>query len=121
MGILNLTPDSFYAGSRFNGFEAVLAQSEMMLEAGASILDLGGQSTRPGAAPVSAEEELSRVLPALEALLKRFPDAVVSIDTFYASVARACVDSDNSPSPSAKSMGSSTGVRVVPSDTGTTS
>ncbi|MEN9511008.1 MAG: dihydropteroate synthase [Bacteroidota bacterium] len=92
MGILNLTPDSFYAGSRFNGFEAVLAQSEMMLEAGASILDLGGQSTRPGAAPVSAEEELSRVLPALEALLKRFPDAVVSIDTFYASVARACVE-----------------------------
>jgi dihydropteroate synthase len=91
MGILNLTPDSFYAGSRFNGFEAVLAQSEMMLEAGADILDLGGQSTRPGAAHVSAEEELSRVLPALEALLQRFPDAVVSIDTFYASVARACV------------------------------
>jgi dihydropteroate synthase len=92
MGILNLTPDSFYAGSRFNGFEAVLAQAEMMLEAGANILDLGGQSTRPGAAPVSDEEELIRVLPALEALLKRFPDTVVSIDTYYASVARACVE-----------------------------
>jgi len=91
MGILNLTPDSFYAGSRFNGFEAVLAQSEMMLKEGADILDLGGQSTRPGAVPVSAVEELSRVLPALEALLKRFPNAVMSIDTFYASVASACV------------------------------
>ncbi|MBU6325285.1 MAG: dihydropteroate synthase, partial [Bacteroidetes bacterium] len=84
MGILNLTPDSFYAGSRFSGSEAVLQQAEHMLESGADILDLGGQSTRPGAELLGADVELQRVLPALEALIQRFPEAVLSIDTFYA-------------------------------------
>ncbi len=91
MGILNLTPDSFFAGSRFSGVDAVLQHAERMLADGADILDLGGQSSRPGAVQVSAEEELKRLLPALEALVKRFPEAVLSIDTFYSRVASSCI------------------------------
>jgi len=91
MGILNLTPDSFFAGSRFSGVDAVLQHAERMVADGADILDLGGQSSRPGAVQVSAEEELKRLLPALEALVKRFPEAVLSIDTFYSRVASSCI------------------------------
>lgn len=92
MGILNVTPDSFFPGSRFSGVDAILEKAEQMLEEGATFLDIGGMSTRPGAEPVSAEEELRRVLPAVEALCARFPEALVSIDTVWASVARAAVN-----------------------------
>ena len=88
MGILNVTPDSFYAGSRRQGTDAVLAQAERMLADGEAILDIGGESTRPGADPVTAEEERARVLPAVEQVKRRFPEAVVSVDTYRASLAR---------------------------------
>lgn len=92
LGILNVTPDSFYSGSRVEQEDALLRRAERMLEEGAWMLDIGGQSTRPGSERVSAAEEVARVLPAIEALHRRFPEALLSIDTFYASVARAAVE-----------------------------
>jgi dihydropteroate synthase len=91
MGILNITPDSFYEGSRFTDLSKVLAQAEKMLSAGATFLDIGGHSTRPGATPVSEDEELKRVLPVVETIIHNFPEALISIDTFRASVASECV------------------------------
>lgn len=91
MGILNITPDSFFAGSRFGTKEAV-DTAEKMLTDGATFLDIGGYSTRPGAAPISPSEEIDRVLPVIEAILNRFPDALLSVDTFRASVARQAVE-----------------------------
>jgi dihydropteroate synthase len=89
MGILNVTPDSFYKDSRFNPKEEeFLKKAEAMVEAGAGILDIGGYSTRPGGTPVREQEELDRVIPALEVLHSRFPDIALSIDTFRAGVAR---------------------------------
>lgn len=80
MGILNVTPDSFSDGGRYNRTDAALRHAEQMLEAGATIIDVGGESTRPGAPPVSAEEELQRVAPVVEQLVCRL-DALVSVDT----------------------------------------
>ena len=91
MGILNITPDSFYEGSRFMDLSKVLAQVEKMLSAGATFLDVGGHSTRPGATPVSEEEELKRVLPVVEGIMHNFPEALISIDTFRSSIASECV------------------------------
>jgi dihydropteroate synthase len=91
MGIINATPDSFYAGSRFSGIDNILAQAEKMLSEGAAILDIGGQSSRPGSERISAEEELKRVVPAVEAIHHKFPESFISIDTFYASVAAEAV------------------------------
>lgn len=91
MGILNLTPDSFYANSRMREEDALLFRAEQMLQEGAVILDMGGQSTRPNSDRVSAEEEARRVLPAIEAVHRRFPDALISVDTFYASVLKEAV------------------------------
>ena len=88
MGIINVTPDSFYAGSRRQGTDAVLVQAEQMLADGAAVLDIGGESTRPGSDPVTAEEERRRVLPAVEAVKRHFPEAVVSVDTYRAALAR---------------------------------
>jgi dihydropteroate synthase len=87
MGIINITPDSFYKESRHKAEEAVLHTAEKMLADGAAFLDVGGQSTRPGSQRISIEEELKRAIPAIEAILKEFPGAVISIDTFYAKVA----------------------------------
>jgi dihydropteroate synthase len=93
VGILNVTPDSFSDGGRFAGTEAALAHAEELIAAGATILDVGGESTRPGrTADVPAEEELRRVVPVIEALARRYPDLVVSIDTVKASVARAALN-----------------------------
>jgi len=92
MGIINITPDSFFAGSRQNGVDNVLAQAEKMIGEGAAILDIGGQSTRPGAVRVGVDEEMSRVIPAIEAVSRRFPDVEISIDTFYSLVAKAAVE-----------------------------
>lgn len=89
MGIMNITQDSFHEGSRVSGIEAVLQRAELMINEGASILDIGGQSTRPGADRIDADNELSRVIPAIEAVRKNYPDVVISIDTFYAQVAEA--------------------------------
>jgi dihydropteroate synthase len=91
MGIINTTPDSFYEGSRFMGETGVLKQAEQMLKAGADILDIGGQSTRPNSTLVSAEEEGQRVVGAIESLHYNFPEAIISIDTYYARVAAEAV------------------------------
>ncbi|MCK0155360.1 dihydropteroate synthase [Alcanivorax sp. S6407] len=87
MGILNVTPDSFSDGGRFNERDAALRQAEQMLADGAAIIDVGGESTRPGAAPVSEQEELDRVVPIVEALHQHL-DALVSLDTSTAAVIR---------------------------------
>lgn len=92
MGIINLTPDSFYSGSRFQEKDAALRQAEQMLKDGATILDIGGQSTRPGSERLSIEQELSRVMEPLEAITGQFPDAFISIDTFYSRVAKEAVN-----------------------------
>lgn len=90
MGIINVTPDSFYAGSRYQGAD-VLQQAEKMIGEGAAILDIGGQSTRPGSARIGVEEELKRVTGAIEAIHHRFPEIPVSIDTYQARVAAEAV------------------------------
>ncbi|TYL47090.1 dihydropteroate synthase [Marinomonas sp. IMCC 4694] len=87
MGILNVTPDSFSDGGAFNSLELALRQAERMIQEGASLIDVGGESTRPGAAPVTIEQEVDRVLPVVEAIKKRF-DIVVSVDTSTAEVMR---------------------------------
>jgi len=92
MGIINVTPDSFYSGSRMSNLDSVVATAKKMIEEGAQILDIGGQSTRPGSIRIDADEEMKRVLPAIEAINKHFPDAILSIDTFYASVAEQAIN-----------------------------
>lgn len=91
MGILNITPDSFYEDSRI-AIEEVVAKAGQMLADGADILDIGGESTRPGSEAVAAEEEQARVLPVIEALRKAYPEAVLSIDTYRASTARLAIE-----------------------------
>jgi len=91
MGILNITPDSFYENSR-TAIEEVVAKAGQMLADGADVLDIGGESTRPGSEAVVAEEEQARVLPVIEALRKAYPDAVLSIDTYRASTARLAIE-----------------------------
>lgn len=92
MGILNLTPDSFHAPSRVEGETALLRRAEAMLSAGADVLDLGAESTRPGSSPVPEPEELDRLLPVLSALRRAFPEAVLSVDTYKGGVALAAAD-----------------------------
>jgi len=87
MGIINVTPDSFYSGSRFNLASDVLPKVEKMIKEGASIIDVGGQSTRPGSQQLSAEAELERVIGIIESIHFNFPDTVISVDTFHAKVA----------------------------------
>ncbi len=96
MGILNVTPDSFSDGGHFytpqHAPQRALMQALRMLEEGAGILDIGGESTRPNAAPLSAEEEQARVLPVIEAILQERPGTVLSIDTFHANTARYAIE-----------------------------
>ena len=82
MGILNLTPDSFYDGGKYNKVDGWISQTEKMITEGASIIDIGAVSSRPGAAEVSADEEISLLLPAIETLTSRFPETVFSVDTY---------------------------------------
>ena len=91
LGIVNVTPDSFFDGGLHAGVAAAVAHAERLLEDGADILDIGGESTRPGARPVELAEELERVLPVVRELTRRFPDVPLSIDTVKAEVARAAV------------------------------
>lgn len=91
MGIVNVTPDSFYPGSRYQKEKSIVHVVEKMIQDGVFILDLGAYSTRPGAEPVSAAEEIERLSSALEIIVKRFPDLSVSVDTFRAQVARHVV------------------------------
>lgn len=90
MGIININNDSFFAGSRQNTIDDVLRQADKMVSEGAFIIDIGGQSTRPGSDKIEAEQELERVLPAIEAVRSRF-DVLLSIDTYYATVAKESI------------------------------
>jgi dihydropteroate synthase len=96
MGILNVTPDSFSDGGLFyspaHAPERALEQAKKLLEEGADILDLGGESTRPNAHPLSADEEQSRILPVLESILKQHPRTILSVDSFHASTARRAIE-----------------------------
>jgi dihydropteroate synthase len=92
MGILNITPDSFYPGSRIHSREELFRHAEDMLTAGAAILDLGGLSTRPGAEEISIAEELERVVPAIRLISERFPQAYISVDCYRYEVAKAALD-----------------------------
>lgn len=92
MGIINITPDSFFEGSRYNSIDEITVQVEKMLTDGADIIDIGGQSTRPGSDLISADEEIKRIIPAIEMIAKKFPTAFISVDTFYSAVAKTAVD-----------------------------
>ena len=92
MGILNVTPDSFFDGGRYETESAMLSHVEVMLREGATFIDVGAYSSRPGAADVPPEEERSRALSAVKKIAAAFPEAVISIDTFRSEVAKACVD-----------------------------
>ncbi len=92
MGILNITPDSFFEGSRVQSAENLLKTAEKMLHDGATILDMGGMSSRPGATIISEKEELNRIIPAIETVIRYFPEAIISVDTLRANVARKSVE-----------------------------
>ncbi len=92
MGIINTTPDSFFQDSRQATVDAALKKAGQMLGEGATLLDIGGQSTRPGSEQIGPEEELKRVLPVIEAIHQQFRDAVISIDTYHAQVANQAVE-----------------------------
>ncbi|PEN13880.1 dihydropteroate synthase [Longibacter salinarum] len=92
MGILNTTPDSFSDGGQFVTVEAAVSRAAEMLAEGASIIDIGGESTRPGAEPVDKEEEIDRVVPVIDAISQRFPEAVLSIDTYKPDVAQSALE-----------------------------
>ena len=92
MGILNLTPDSFFDGGRFPDASSQIAQAGKMITEGAAIIDIGAVSTRPGAAEVPEEIEMQRIIPAIQVLTREFPDCIFSVDTFRPRVARAAVE-----------------------------
>lgn len=91
MGILNITPDSFYDGGQHNNVEQAMAKANELLINGADIIDIGAYSSRPGAPLISVQEELNRAIPVIEKLHKAYPDAILSIDTFRAEVAEAAI------------------------------
>lgn len=93
MGVVNTTPDSFFSGSRHSEVQDGIRRSIEMIEQGASIIDIGGESTRPGASMISLEEELSRVIPVIEGVLEARPEAFISIDTSKPEVARRAINS----------------------------
>ena len=92
MGIINATPDSFYEGHFQKESEAVMELAGKMISEGADILDIGGQSTRPGSERIGAEEEMQRVLPVIQLLNKKYPEIIFSIDTYHSTVAAAAIN-----------------------------
>ena len=92
MGILNITPDSFYDGGLYKDQTKILNQVEKMLNEGATFIDIGAYSSRPNADNVSEEEELKRIIPILDLVISKFPDAIISIDTFRSYIAKQCID-----------------------------
>ena len=93
MGILNITPDAFYADSRVRGIDEVINRAGQMLRDGAEILDIGGESTRPGSDSINPQEEIARIVPVVEALRKEYPQSILSIDTYHAETAEATLAS----------------------------
>ncbi|HRN57985.1 MAG TPA: dihydropteroate synthase [Agriterribacter sp.] len=91
MGIINATPDSFYAGSRKQGADDIIRLAEEMITEGVNIIDIGGQSTRPGSESITVQEETDRTASAIERITRHFPDAIISIDTYASGVAKAAV------------------------------
>lgn len=91
MGVINVTPDSFYNNSRQNTIEKAVQKAEQMLQEGATILDIGGQSTQPNSKPITIQEEINRTIPVIENILKKNPEAIISIDTYNAEVANIAV------------------------------
>ena len=91
MGILNITPDSFYDGGRYKNESDILSQVYVMLKEGATFIDIGAYSSRPNAIDVTENEELQRILPILNLVLKEFPEALISIDTFRSEIAKQCI------------------------------
>lgn len=92
MGILNITPNSFFDGGRYSSEKEILAKVKKMLAEGATFIDIGAYSSKPSAEFVSEEEELNRIVPVVQLLVKHFPDILISIDTFRSEVARACIE-----------------------------
>jgi dihydropteroate synthase len=92
MGILNITPDSFYEASRHSNIESALAQTDTFIKQGASIIDIGAQSTRPGAHMEGADIEIERLVPVVKAISEKYPQQLISVDTFYARVAEAALE-----------------------------
>ncbi len=92
MGILNITPDSFFDGGRYKNESTILRQVEKMLLEGATFIDVGAYSSRPGAAHISEAEELSRIVPVMELLVREFPNIIISVDTFRSAVAEQTID-----------------------------
>ncbi len=92
MGILNITPDSFYDGGFYNNEKEILIQAEKMLKEGTTFIDIGANSSRPNAKNIDEDEELKRIIPIVELILKQFPESLLSIDTFYSAVAKQCID-----------------------------
>ncbi|SHJ18969.1 dihydropteroate synthase [Aquimarina spongiae] len=91
MGILNITPDSFYDGGKYKNEDQILLQTEKMLKEGATFIDVGAYSSRPGADHISEEEEKARILPIIELLVVKFPEILLSIDTFRSAIAKQCI------------------------------
>ena len=91
MGILNLTPNSFFDGGKYENEAAIVAQVQKMLSEGATFIDIGAYSSKPGASHISEEEELQRILPAVSAIIKEFPETIISIDTFRSTIAKETV------------------------------
>jgi dihydropteroate synthase len=91
MGVINTTPDSFYEDSRTISIEQIIEMATEMIDEGADILDIGGQSTRPNSKKIPVDEELKRILPGIEKIHQLFPDTIISVDTFYAKVAKEAV------------------------------
>ncbi|MBS9766066.1 MAG: dihydropteroate synthase [Flavobacteriaceae bacterium] len=92
MGILNITPDSFFDGGKYDNLEKIALQVDKMLNEGATFIDVGAYSSRPGAKHISEEEELHRILPIVQFLIKEFPNILLSIDTFRSNIARQCIE-----------------------------
>ena len=92
MGILNITPDSFYDGGKYKNEADILFQTEKMLTEGASFIDVGAYSSRPGATHISEKEELKRILPVIELLVKYFPEIIISVDTFRSEIAKKTIE-----------------------------
>ena len=92
MGILNITPDSFYDGGKYKNEADILFQTEKMLTEGATFIDVGAYSSRPGATHISEKEELKRILPVIELLVKYFPEIIISVDTFRSEIAKKTIE-----------------------------
>ncbi len=92
MGILNVTPDSFFDGGKYESEKSILNRAEIIIEEGAAFIDMGGYSSRPNASDISADEEMQRIVPAIETVIRHFPDASISVDTFRSSIAKACIE-----------------------------